>query len=147
MLNENEKKRGVGKIRKEDEQEILQTIRAFILKGFSKKRILQELRQIYSAELPKLKSWYDKALEEMLSEVMGDPKRNEKIREVQNVRLEELLDRAMDNNNIKAAREVIDTINKLYGLYELKQKVEITDAKITFNFANEIPVDEDKKDE
>jgi len=83
----------------------------------------------------------------MLSEVMGDPKRNEKIREVQNVRLEELLDRAMDDNNIKAAREVIDTINKLYGLYELKQKVEITDAKITFNFANEIPVDEDKKDE
>lgn len=58
------------------------------------------------------------------------------LKMIQLGRLEHLMDRALKRNDIKSAVAVIDTINKLYGLYDQKVKVEITKDVIQFKFAN-----------
>ena len=56
------------------------------------------------------------------------------IRSVQMERLEGLLEEAIDNHSLHTANKILDTINKLYGLYEVKQKVEISSNEIQFKF-------------
>lgn len=56
------------------------------------------------------------------------------IRSKQMERLEAILEEAVANHNIATANKILDTINKLYGLYETKQKVEITSNEIQFKF-------------
>lgn len=56
------------------------------------------------------------------------------IRSKQMERLEGILEEAIANHNLPTANKILDTINKLYGLYEVKQKVEITSNEIQFKF-------------
>lgn len=58
------------------------------------------------------------------------------LKMIQLGRLEHLMDRALKRNDIKSAVAAADTINKLYGLYDQKVKVEITKDVIQFKFAN-----------
>lgn len=58
------------------------------------------------------------------------------LKMIQLGRLEHLMDRALKRNDIKSAVAAADTINKLYGLYNQKVKVEITKDVIQFKFAN-----------
>ena len=57
-------------------------------------------------------------------------------------RLEHIMDRALKRNDLKTAVTAADTINKLYGLYDNKVKVEITKDIIQFKFADQPTADE-----
>lgn len=67
------------------------------------------------------------------------------IRSKQMERLEAILEEAVANHNIATANKILDTINKLYGLYETKQKVEITSNEIQFKFGG-VDNNEDNED-
>lgn len=58
------------------------------------------------------------------------------LRFVQLARIEKLYSDAMQKKSIKDALSAVDIINKLFGLYEQKTKVEITKDVIQFRFDN-----------
>ena len=45
-----------------------------------------------------------------------------------------MLCKAMEKEDWKTANTIADTINKTFSLYEIKQKIEITDNVIKFKF-------------
>jgi predicted sugar kinase len=56
------------------------------------------------------------------------------VRAKQIARSELLLENAVAERQWKTANNIIDTLNKLLGLYEQKQKIEITSNEIQFKF-------------
>lgn len=60
----------------------------------------------------------------------------ENVRRKQVERSEHLLQRALDEGRLDVANKVIDTLNKVLGLYETKQKVEIVGDEINFKFGS-----------
>lgn len=56
------------------------------------------------------------------------------VRAMQVARAELLLENAIAERQWKTANSIIDTLNKTLGLYEQKQKIEITSNEIQFKF-------------
>jgi predicted sugar kinase len=56
------------------------------------------------------------------------------VRAKQIARAELILENAIAERNWKVANNVIDTLNKTLGIYEQKQKIEITSNEIQFKF-------------
>lgn len=56
------------------------------------------------------------------------------VRARQIARSELILEKAIAQNKLKEANMIIDTLNKTLGLYENKQKIEITSNEIQFKF-------------
>ena len=56
------------------------------------------------------------------------------VRAKQIARSELILERAIEQNKLKEANMIIDTLNKTLGIYENKQKIEITSNEIQFKF-------------
>ena len=63
-------------------------------------------------------------------------KRMDYILSLQRERLELCLNGAIEKKDFATAQKVIDTMNKLYGLYEDKKKVSIDTGTIKFDFGN-----------
>jgi hypothetical protein len=56
------------------------------------------------------------------------------VRARQIARSELILEKAIAQNKLKEANMIIDTLNRTLGLYENKQKIEITSNEIQFKF-------------
>lgn len=56
------------------------------------------------------------------------------VRAMQIARAELLLENAIAERQWKTANSIIDTLNKTLGIYEQKQKIEITSDEIQFRF-------------
>ena len=56
------------------------------------------------------------------------------VRAKQAERFEAILKEAIADRKWKEANSILDNLNKLYGLYESKQKIEITSNEIQFKF-------------
>ena len=63
-------------------------------------------------------------------------KKMEYVLGLQRERLEMVLNGAIEKKDFATAQKVIDTMNKLYGLYEDKKKVSIDTGTIKFDFGN-----------
>lgn len=61
----------------------------------------------------------------------------ESVRRKQVERSEWVLQQAIEARNWKAANSILDNLNKLLGLYEQKQKLEIVGDEIKFKFGAE----------
>lgn len=61
----------------------------------------------------------------------------ESIRRKQVERSEFLLQQAVEARDWQTANKIVDTLNKVLGLYETKQKVEIIGDEIKFKFGGE----------
>lgn len=61
----------------------------------------------------------------------------ESIRRKQVERSEYLLQQAVEARDWQTANKIVDTLNKVLGLYETKQKVEIVGDEIKFKFGGE----------
>lgn len=63
---------------------------------------------------------------------------------VQRERLEFILNGAIEKRDFLAAQKIIDTMNKMYGLYEEKKNIKIDAPTIKFDFGN---INNDDKDD
>lgn len=61
----------------------------------------------------------------------------ESVRRKQVERTEYILQQAIEARNWQAANNILDNLNKILGLYETKQKVEIVGDEIKFRFGAE----------
>lgn len=63
---------------------------------------------------------------------------------VQRERLEYILNGAIEKKDFLSAQKIIDTMNKLYGLYEEKKNIKIDAPTIKFEFGN---INNEEKDD
>ena len=63
---------------------------------------------------------------------------------VQRERLEYILNGAIEKKDFLSAQKIIDTMNKLYGLYEEKKNIKIDAPTIKFDFGN---INNEEKDD
>lgn len=73
-------------------------------------------------------------------------KRLDYVLAVQRERLEYILAGAIEKKDYQSAQKIIDTMNKLYGLYEEKKTVKLDAPTIKFEFGNINNVDENDVD-
>lgn len=107
-------------------------ISELLRKGWSNRTIVVHLCEKYGINEDTANLHIKQAIEWLATYNDGEWMKD--IRSVQMERLEGLLEEAVENHNIATANKILDTINKLYGLYEVKQKVEITSNEIQFKF-------------
>lgn len=109
---------------------VLERLRDFI----PKKEIVKELMEKYGMSVRnaeyRVRALYKRT--EKASEVAL-----QNLRVIQLNRLEAIMERAVQRNDFKSAVSAADLINKMYGLYDNKVKVEITKDVIQFKFAEQ----------
>lgn len=113
-----------------------------IANGASKRRVKELLCDRFDITPVKAEHWYKmgvKSLEEC------DSKHYANLRTKQRERLETILEGAMAKKDYISATKAIETMNKMFGIYETKQVVEM-DTTIRFDFANDIN-NEDENEE
>lgn len=102
-----------------------------IRKGWSHKKIIDWVQQTY--DLSYGYSW--KLVSDTYSELAEQSdKLIDSARVVSMERIEEILEDALTSGDRKNALKALDLINKLNGLYNHKQEVNITGEKITLKF-------------
>ena len=74
------------------------------------------------------------------------------VRAMQIARAELLLENAIKEKQWRTANSIIDTLNKTLGIYEQKQKIEITSDEIQFRFGGadvngEVNMGEEREEE
>ena len=107
-------------------------ISELLRKGWSNRTIVVHLCEKYGINEDTANLHIKQAIEWLAT--YNDGEWIKDIRSKQMERLEAILEEAVANHNIATANKILDTINKLYGLYETKQKVEITSNEIQFKF-------------
>ena len=107
-------------------------ISELLRKGWSNRTIVVHLTEKYGINEDTANLHIKQAIEWLATYNDGEWVKD--IRSKQAERLEAILEEAISNHNIATANKILDTINKLYGLYETKQKVEITSNEIQFKF-------------
>lgn len=112
----------------------------YLLNLFSKGYNSLECQEMFLEHFPKLERatyyyWRKKAMQEI------EKRRERSAQEIVNkqmLRLDNILQMALDRNDYKAANQIIDTMNKTLGVYNVKQ--EVTVQPIThFSFGNDVP--------
>lgn len=113
-----------------------QYIAGLFRKGWSKLTISEHISQEWGISKQSAANWIKGTYGYINS---GDESFIKNLRRIQLERLELMLQEAMEARNWKVANSIADTINKTFSLYEIKQKIEITDNVIRFKFgeANE----------
>lgn len=101
-------------------------------RGMGNASIVAHLREHYGVCETTARKWMKQALEWLAS--YDDCEFIKEVRAKQVARAELLLENAVAERNWKVANQIIDTLNKTLGLYENKQKVEITSNEIQFKF-------------
>lgn len=120
-------------VRMSEEEKInrCQEIASLFRKGWSKLQILEHIAEKYDIKRQQAAHW----LKETYKYInQNDESFVKNLRRIQLERLELMLREAMDEKNWKVANAIADTINKTFSLYEIKQKIEITDNVIRFKF-------------
>lgn len=94
--------------------------------------IVQHLKEHYDVSETTARNYIKGALEWLAS--YDDCDFIKEVRAKQVARAELLLENAIAEERWDTANRIIDTLNKTLGLYETKQKVEITSNEIQFKF-------------
>ena len=101
-------------------------------RGMGNASIVAHLKEHYGVCETSARKYMKQALEWLAS--YDDCEFIKEVRAKQVARAELLLENAVAERNWKVANQIIDTLNKTLGLYENKQKVEITSNEIQFKF-------------
>lgn len=106
-----------------------------LAEGKSRREIFEHIENVYQCKNSLITYWYNKAVEGLHN---ADERFAEKIRAVQRERLEKILYGAIEKKDYGSACKIIETMNKMFGLYETKQSIKIEDSTIRFNFENDV---------
>lgn len=119
-------------------------IAKLLAKGVSKRDILQSKAEEWECTEQNVNYFINKAYKSMAHSI---DKRIERVLGLQRERLELILNGAIEKRDFATAQKIIDTMNKLYGLYEEKKKVSIDAGTIKFDFGNITSNEEDVNSE
>ena len=120
-----------NKLSKEEKENRLQYIASLLRKGWSKLTITEHIAEKYGFKRQAAANWLKQTYAYINS---CDESFIKNLRRIQLERLELMLQKAMEKEDWKTANTIADTINKTFSLYEIKQKIEITDNVIRFKF-------------
>lgn len=101
-------------------------------RGMGNAAIVNHLKEHYDVSETTARNYIKGALEWLAS--YDDCDFIKEVRAKQVARAELLLENAIAEQRWDTANRIIDTLNKTLGLYETKQKVEITSNEIQFKF-------------
>ena len=101
-------------------------------RGMSNSAIVEHLKEHYSIGDSTARKTMKNAIEWLCS--YDDCEFIKEVKAKQIARAEMILEQAVADRRWRDANSIIDTLNKLLGLYENKQKVEITSNEIQFRF-------------
>lgn len=108
----------------------------FYMEGFKKgvntTALIEQFMDKYGTDRSCALKWRNKALEALSQYAVKDA---EKIRGVQMERLEYIYNLAVENHQLKTAQSILDTMNKLMGLY--KDSTVIVQPVTQFNFGDD----------
>lgn len=114
-----------------------------LAKGVSQKQIRVQKSEEWQCTEQNVHYFIKKAMQAMQSSI---EKKLDYVLAVQRERLEYILNGAIEKKDYQSAQKIIDTMNKLYGLYEEKKNIKIDAPTIKFEFGN-INNDDEKDDE
>lgn len=114
-----------------------------LAKGVSQKQIRVQKSEEWQCTEQNVHYFIKKAMQAMQSSI---EKKLDYVLAVQRERLEYILNGAVEKKDYQSAQKIIDTMNKLYGLYEEKKNIKIDAPTIKFDFGN-INNSEEKDDE
>lgn len=101
-------------------------------KGWSNKEIVKECQEKYGVSYTTATKYTKRAIEYLLQD--DDSNFVEQIRKKQQERTEYILRKAIEDRDWQTANKILDNFNKLMGLYETKQKIELSSDEIQFRF-------------
>ena len=101
-------------------------------RGMSNTSIVQHLQDHYKIGRTTARTAMKDAIEWLCD--YDDCEFIKEVRAKQIARAEMILENAVNDRRWKDANSIIDTLNKLLGLYENKQKIELTTNDIQFKF-------------
>lgn len=104
-------------------------------KGYSRNKVSEELQKVYQISQSTAARYICEAYK-IIAEKNDNLIKN--LRQVQLSRLEHLLDMAMDKKDIRAANEVIKSINSMFGLNQPETVVAIQNNEVQFKFGDPI---------
>lgn len=125
------KKKKMAQYTKEEKENKCQYIAGLFRKGWSKLMITEHLSELWGIKKQASAHWIKLTYKYINS---NDESFVRHLRRIQLERLELMLCKAMEKEDWKTANTIADTINKTFSLYEIKQKIEITDNVIKFKF-------------
>ena len=108
-------------------------IAQLLSKGVNRQLIKRQKAEEWDCTEQNIQYYIRKAYKSMQHSI---DKRMDYILSLQRERLELCLNGAIEKKDFATAQKVIDTMNKLYGLYEDKKKVSIDTGTIKFDFGN-----------
>lgn len=112
-----------------------------LAKGVSQKQIRVQKSEEWQCTEQNVHYYIKKAIKAMQCSI---EKKLDYVLAVQRERLEYILNGAIEKRDFLAAQKIIDTMNKMYGLYEEKKNIKIDAPTIKFEFGN--INNEDKED-
>lgn len=101
-------------------------------RGMGTMAICNHLKELYDVCETTARTYIRESLQWLAS--YDDCEFIREVRAKQIARAELLLEKAIEQNKLREANQIIDTLNKTLGLYEQKQKIEITSNEIQFKF-------------
>lgn len=104
-----------------------------LAKGVSQKQIRVQKSEEWQCTEQNVHYYVKKAMQAMQSSI---EKKMDYVLAVQRERLEYILNGAIEKKDYQSAQKIIDTMNKLYGLYEEKKNIKIDAPTIKFDFGN-----------
>lgn len=119
------------KLSKEEKENRCQYIAGLFRKGWSKLTITEHISNEWGVSKQSAANWIKQTYKYINSH---DESFVKNLRRIQLERLELMLMEAMKARNWKVANSIAETINRVFGLYEIKTKVEITDNVVRFKF-------------
>lgn len=108
-----------------------QVIWDYVAQGLSSRRIKEHLQDRWGIGKTAARDYYVRAMKELTKE--SDDVRVH-ARGMMEERLLAVVENAMDNHQYKEACMALDQLNKIYGLYNTSQQIEIKDYKQIFKF-------------
>ena len=108
-------------------------IAILLAKGVSQKQIRVQKSEEWNCTEQNVHYFIKKAMKAMQSSI---EKKLDYVVALQRERLEFILNGAIEKRDYMSAQKIIDTMNKLYGLYEEKKTVKLDAPTIKFDFGN-----------
>ena len=108
-------------------------IAILLAKGVSQKQIRVQKSEEWNCTEQNVHYFIKKAMKAMQSSI---EKKLDYVVALQRERLEFILNGAIEKRDYMSAQKIIDTMNKLYGLYEEKKTVKLDAPTIKFEFGN-----------
>ena len=112
-----------------------------LAKGVSQKQIKSQKSEEWQCTEQNVNYYIKKAIKSIHT---GIEKRIENVLAIQQERLELVLNSAIEKGDYSKAQKVIDTMNKMYGLYTERKEVKIDAPTIKFDFGK---INKEEKDE